>query len=156
MTNSLMALLVCIASLVAALASWMVHRWGLIDITPASSPEERYRKSEGQSIPRIGGVAIAVGFAVSLIVGISFLDHASGALRSWLPCLLTVGGMFLLGLWDDLRPLGARTKLMGQLAIATGAYFMGLRVELLTGFTGESIAQEHDKCSNPHREMMLK
>jgi UDP-GlcNAc:undecaprenyl-phosphate/decaprenyl-phosphate GlcNAc-1-phosphate transferase len=48
--------------------------------------------------------------------------------------------MFLLGLWDDLRPLGAKTKLIGQLTVATGAYFMGLRVELLTGFTGESIA----------------
>ncbi|MDB2346824.1 hypothetical protein N9V84_02905 [Verrucomicrobiales bacterium] len=35
------------------------------------------------------------------------------------PYFLAVRCMFLLGLWDDLRPLGAKTKLIGQLTVAT-------------------------------------
>ena len=33
--------------------------------------------------------------------------------------------MFLLGLWDDLRPLGAKTKLIGQLTVATVRGYAG-------------------------------
>ena len=135
-----MALLISTASLMAALASWFVLRWGQSAGSPLPSPDERHRKSEDQFIPRIGGVAIAMGFAASLILGLAMVNETRDILVTWTPCLLTVGSMFLLGLWDDLRPLGAKAKLLGQLTIATGAYFMGLRVELLTGFSGDSIA----------------
>ena len=117
MTNSLMALLVGTAILVAALASWLVLRWSHSAKTPQSlSPDERYRKPEGQFIPRIGGVAIALGFASSLLLGLCFLQDTVGLLYStWLPSLLTIGSMFTLGLWDvlsdppvDLQPVGLR------------------------------------------------
>ena len=40
--------------------------------------------------------------------------------------------MYGLGLWDDLKPLGARKKLLGQIATATLVYFMGLSVDRVT------------------------
>ncbi|MEN9021801.1 MAG: hypothetical protein ABF370_14985 [Verrucomicrobiales bacterium] len=81
----MMALLACSASVAAALASWTLLCSGLVAFTPESSPEERYRKSERQLIPRIGGVAIAFGFVVSWILGFSILDQINGVLRSLLP-----------------------------------------------------------------------
>jgi UDP-GlcNAc:undecaprenyl-phosphate GlcNAc-1-phosphate transferase len=38
--------------------------------------------------------------------------------------------MFALGLRDDLRPLGAKVKLAGQIAIASAVYFCDVRIEL--------------------------
>lgn len=98
MTNSLMALLVNTASLMAALASWLVLRW--VRATPAqpANPSKRYRKPEGQSIPRIGGAAIGLSFLASLILGLCLLDQTDDVLKTWSPCLLTIGCMFLLGL----------------------------------------------------------
>jgi len=37
-----------------------------------------------------------------------------------------------LGLWDDFKPLGARKKLAGQIAIAALVYWMGLRIDKIT------------------------
>jgi len=38
--------------------------------------------------------------------------------------------MFGLGFCDDVRSLGARLKLLGQIAIATGVYFSGIQIEV--------------------------
>ena len=38
--------------------------------------------------------------------------------------------MFALGLWDDLRAVGAKTKLAAQIMIASGVYLADIRVEL--------------------------
>src|SRR4030095_6241474 len=40
--------------------------------------------------------------------------------------------MYGLGLWDDLRPLGARKKLIGQIVTASVVYFMGLSIDRVT------------------------
>jgi len=37
--------------------------------------------------------------------------------------------MFGLGLWDDLKPLGAKRKLLSQIVIAGVAFYFGLRIE---------------------------
>ena len=48
--------------------------------------------------------------------------------------------MFGLGLWDDLFVLGAKRKLVGQLAIATAAYFLGIEInKFQIPFTGHII-----------------
>jgi UDP-N-acetylmuramyl pentapeptide phosphotransferase/UDP-N-acetylglucosamine-1-phosphate transferase len=111
-----MALLACSASVAAALASWTLLRSGLVAFTSESSPKERYRKSELQLIPRIGGVAIAFGFVVSWILGFSILDQVNGVLRSLLPCS---------SMHVSPRPLGrppsawGQDKVIGQLTVAT-------------------------------------
>lgn len=39
--------------------------------------------------------------------------------------------MFLLGFWDDIRPLGAKKKLFGQIIISLFAWCGGLQIEIL-------------------------
>jgi UDP-GlcNAc:undecaprenyl-phosphate GlcNAc-1-phosphate transferase len=78
------------------------------------------------SIPRLGGIGLAVAFVAVKLTALVFFgsqwttDH--GAI------LVASMAMFGLGLWDDIRPLGAKRKLYGQLLIATMAYFMGLGI----------------------------
>jgi len=51
---------------------------------------------------------------------------------SFFPVLLGSLCMCGLGLWDDFEPLGARVKLVGQIAIACLVYWMGLRIDRVT------------------------
>jgi UDP-GlcNAc:undecaprenyl-phosphate GlcNAc-1-phosphate transferase len=71
-------------------------------------------------IPRIGGLGIISGFAVVYLLCF-FLRDASD--NHSLMHYAVFGGAvatFLLGLWDDFWPLGARVKLLSQVIIALG------------------------------------
>lgn len=83
------------------------------------------RKHQEAPIPRIGGAPIML--AVSLSLGAIFAlqpDHAT----KWFPVLLGSLLMYGLGLWDDLRALGAKVKLFGQVFTASLVYFLGLNI----------------------------
>ena len=49
--------------------------------------------------------------------------------------------MFLLGFWDDLKPLGAKKKLAGQVAIAALTWFDGIHIETFKNPFNGSIHQ---------------
>ena len=91
------------------------------------------RKLHNRQIPRIGGVAIFVTVmaTLALLWGVSQdVDWGNAGKLS-----VILGGataMHLLGLWDDLRPMPARWKFVGQILIAIGVYLAGVRVELLS------------------------
>lgn len=88
------------------------------------------------AVPRVGGWAILLGSLIALsLVGIVFdptghtlLAHAEpiGAV------LLGAFAMLLVGTWDDIHPLRARTKLLFQVLIALGLYELGIRIELVS------------------------
>ena len=66
--------------------------------------------------------------AVSLSLILIFaLDSSQSA--KWFPVLLGSLLMYGLGLWDDLRPLGAKVKLVGQILTASLVYWLGLSIE---------------------------
>ena len=73
------------------------------------------RKRQEMPVPRLGGmpVMLAVALGLAVIIGV----HPEHAVK-WRPILVGSVLMYGLGLWDDLRPLGARWKLVGQLATA--------------------------------------
>ena len=80
-------------------------------------------------ISRFGGVALAVAFVMVVAVALFWFPDSGITLRTR---IVIVGGslaMFLLGLRDDLRPLGARKKLVGQILIASVACAFGVNVE---------------------------
>lgn len=88
-------------------------------------------------VPRLGGLALLGAFAVSVL--------GFGAWRGWgvlaqadeLGLIVAAVAMFGVGFWDDLRPLGARKKLLLQIIVALLAYALGLKVETLKNpFTG--------------------
>ena len=91
------------------------------------------RKLHNRQIPRIGGVAIFVTVMATLAVlwGVSH-DVDWGDAGKLSVILAGATAMHLLGLWDDLRPMPARWKFVGQIAIATAVFLAGVRVELLS------------------------
>jgi UDP-GlcNAc:undecaprenyl-phosphate GlcNAc-1-phosphate transferase len=69
-----------------------------------------YDRWHRQAVPKVGGVAMIVPLLV--VIGLTGFDPA---LR---PLTVAVALMFLLGLVDDLRHIGPRTKLVGQMLVA--------------------------------------
>lgn len=84
------------------------------------------RKKHTAPIPRIGGIPLMLSTSVALVLILTQIpEHAS----SWFPILLGSVTMYALGLADDLKPLGARFKLFGQLGIACVVYWLGLSID---------------------------
>src|SRR5947209_325309 len=64
------------------------------------------------AVPRIGGIALAVAFTLAqLIIPLLFPDQTNP--REKMVLIFSSLAIFGLGFWDDLRPLGARRKLLG-------------------------------------------
>lgn len=87
-------------------------------------------RKEALPIPRLGGVALAAAFVgVSLLI--CFLYPASWAEkgRITLGIVWTALAMFFVGIWDDLRPLGAGRKLLVQTLISIAACVQGIHLE---------------------------
>ncbi len=81
------------------------------------------------SVSRLGGVALATAFIVVAVVGSVSFAPSGLPLRENAVILLSSLAMFGLGLWDDLRRLGARKKLMGQILISTAVCVCGVAID---------------------------
>ncbi len=98
-------------------------------------------KTEGANIPRLGGIAIVLGFYAPLI-GLLFHNNMVAQRvyeephKIW---ALLAGGLvvFALGLYDDMRGAGARLKLSVQVLVAGAMYAVGFRIdEISVPFAG--------------------
>ncbi len=127
----IMVTAVLLAFVSALLVTPLVRKWafkcGALDY-----PDQR--KIHKQVMPRLGGLAIFIGFmaAVLLTRGITF--HMAGFL---------LGGalIVLLGYIDDTKGVSPWMKLGGQVAAACVVISFGLKVEFLTNpFSSESMA----------------
>jgi UDP-GlcNAc:undecaprenyl-phosphate GlcNAc-1-phosphate transferase len=90
-----------------------------------------WRKIHDRPTPLLGGLAVYLGFSVSLLVNDVFLPDMK---------ILLFGAtlIFLMGLWDDIRPLSASLKLLLQILISLLVIVWG---EIyVTLFYGESWA----------------
>jgi UDP-GlcNAc:undecaprenyl-phosphate GlcNAc-1-phosphate transferase len=119
----------CVVALVVTpLVRGIAHRYGLLD-----HPDER--KIHELPMPRLGGVAMAVGFGVAILVAAlaSPSIFGLGGLRaSHVPAILAgVALLLVAGLFDDVRGLRAMVKLLLQFAAAVVAWLLGLRIEEL-------------------------
>ena len=82
-----------------------------------------------QPVPRLGGLALVIAF-----IGIEvFMAFVFPEQRTQIPGRLVVVvsslAMFALGFWDDLKPLGAKRKLLGQIIIALIVCAFGIGIE---------------------------
>ena len=93
-----------------------------------------HRKVHAYPMPRVGGIAIAIAYGVSLI---SF-PGASGAVASSIhPAWRLIPGaalVFLIGLLDDFYPLKPVFKIFGLTAAASVVFFCGIRLEVIAGY----------------------
>jgi UDP-GlcNAc:undecaprenyl-phosphate GlcNAc-1-phosphate transferase len=87
-------------------------------------------------VPRIGGLALALGVAISLLlIGVVFTPTGDTLLaRSSSIGAVALGAlaMLVVGLIDDIRPMSAKVKFAAQIVIAGGVYALGVRVRLLS------------------------
>ena len=91
------------------------------------------RRVHNKPIPRLGGLAILVGFIMALIyyfimAGLDIVVFNSKILG----LLLGIIVIEFAGVWDDIKPIRAWTKLLFQIAAAAIVVGFGVRVEGLT------------------------
>ena len=80
-------------------------------------------------ISRLGGIALAVAFSLVAAVILIWFPADPERTRTRLIVIGSSLVMFLLGLADDLRPLGAKKKLLGQILIAAAVCYFGVQIE---------------------------
>lgn len=110
--------LIVVAALIPFVQKIALHI-GALDI-----PNER--KVHKKPIPRLGGLGIFLGF----LIGYILFGHHSIQMNS-----ILIGSFIIVltGIFDDIKPIDAKTKLLGQLASAAVIVFYG--DILLTHFT---------------------
>jgi len=126
-----------VAALLTPLASALARRFGLLDHALTS------RKVHGRPIPRLGGVAMVLAFYVP-VLGLFLTDSGVGRLFYSDPPRafgFIMGGLAiaLLGVYDDLRGAGARTKFTVQFGVALAMYLLGFRVDQIASPFGDAI-----------------
>jgi UDP-GlcNAc:undecaprenyl-phosphate GlcNAc-1-phosphate transferase len=86
-------------------------RWGFVD-----QPSER--KIHGTPTPRVGGLALYLGFVSAILV--------NSILEDWMVAILAAGSLLLVvGILDDAHELPAWSKLLAQLAAAGLVVYSG-------------------------------
>lgn len=92
------------------------------------------RKVHQNSIPRLGGLAIYLGFIVALLYqyNMSFNNGVFG---------LLIGStvIVLIGIWDDIAQIPAKVKLVGQILAAAVLVFFDIRIDWITTPSGELV-----------------
>ncbi len=120
-------LLFALGFLIAFLTTpWVIRLAQRSEIGLDESTENRKRHTG--AIPRLGGMAIILALSIGQLL---ILTSPTGA-TDWLPIMFGSVLMCALGLCDDFKPIGARKKLVGQIAIASLVYVLGLRIERMT------------------------
>lgn len=118
---------VCLTLLVAGVVSLLLtpviktlsFKVGAVDVPKDS------RRMHDHPIPRLGGLAIFLGFMVAVLLFVP-LDKAKQGM------LLGAVIIVILGIFDDIYALPARLKFVVQIAAALVATLMGNRIERLT------------------------
>lgn len=130
-----------IIAVTGALTSWGLVRlvlWYCQKNREAVRAGEFHHEPAGECVPRFGGVALAGTFVVA---GLFY-----GLLHGWelllrkdsITVLVASLAMFAVGFFDDIKPLGARKKLLLQIIVALGAYLLGLQVNTIKNpFNGQ-------------------
>ena len=120
---------------VCAIVGFLVC-WGVIPLIlqfarrAGASRDKCFHQTNAQTVPRFGGIAIGAGFVAVLLTAI-YANEATVP-RDLLSVVLGSLAMFGLGVLDDLRPIGAKSKLIGQIVIAYIVAHDGASVESVT------------------------
>lgn len=101
-----------------------------IKLGALDAPDDR--KVHTRPIPRMGGLAIYAAFMLAVVASMHISREIMG---------LLVGGTVILivGIIDDLKPLPARVKLLGQIVAAAVLVMFDIRIEWLTNPFGEML-----------------
>lgn len=125
---------------ISGAVAWLAIPFIISRFAQSAAGRQQFHHTHRVPVPRWGGLALILGFwAVSALVFLMFPANPEQGRLRW-TILTTATAMFALGFIDDLWPLGARRKLLGQILIAWGAWCGGVEVSKLTNiFTGQSL-----------------
>jgi UDP-GlcNAc:undecaprenyl-phosphate GlcNAc-1-phosphate transferase len=93
------------------------------------------RRMHEEPKPRIGGIAVYLGFAFGLFVAIGFalktpkLFHNADDIHNFLGLLFGGTLIMLVGVWDDVMGMRPRSKFVAQFVVALISMLYGFRVE---------------------------
>ena len=95
-----------------------------------------HRKTHTQSVPYLGGLAIFASLFISFCLTTALRPNVSqwilnGGLAKAFFILAGTLGVAAVGLWDDMRDIRARYKLMGQIIFVALFVLFGFRFEVL-------------------------
>ena len=80
-------------------------------------------------VPRLGGLALAAAFVgIETFIALIYPEHRART-PGRMVLLISSLAMFALGFWDDLKPLGAKRKLLGQVLIAGAVCVFGIGIQ---------------------------
>ena len=138
--SALLAFLIAVAATPAVAA--VARRFGLLDIPGG-------RRQHPAPIPRIGGLAIAIAFGLTVFVfwlvdrfaGHPFLIPAEVRSPQFTLTALAAGLGLGIGLLDDALDLRARWQFLGYLAIAAIIVAAGIRIDFVNDPRGDGLIQ---------------
>lgn len=93
---------------------------------------------------RLGGVGIAAAFVVLSIAAAAFFQFPSAEKHTGSVVICSSLAMFLLGFWDDIKPLGAKVKLLAQVVIALFAWSGGIQISTFKNPYTNDVYQLHE------------
>ena len=129
-TNVILMLIACCASLIMTpVIRNFALRLGAVD-------EPGGRKIHLIAVPRLGGVSVVVAVCMTVLAAHGLEGAFQGFvldIEAWMPVFVGASIVFLVGFWDDLRPLPAWVKFIFQAAAACLAMWLGVRIESLFG-----------------------
>jgi len=115
----------------ASLALTPLVRLLALRIGAVDRPGER--KIHTRPVPRLGGVGVVLAASLTAVLAVAMEGVGDGFIRvdlaAWTPLLLGGAIVFLVGVWDDIRPLSAGTKFLFQAAAAGVAIWLGVRID---------------------------
>ncbi|MCX8157020.1 MAG: undecaprenyl/decaprenyl-phosphate alpha-N-acetylglucosaminyl 1-phosphate transferase [Verrucomicrobiae bacterium] len=125
----LLALACGLGLLLTPIVRWLASRAGILD-HPGT------RKIHHRPIPLLGGLAVALAMWLPIAALWMYDNRVANLLRAQeaavLQILLSGVAMLLLGIYDDLRGLNARKKLMAQLPVAVALVVSGVGFQSIT------------------------
>lgn len=119
------------AALVSALATLFILK---TQQTAGMDKPDALRKTHSRPVSRLGGAAIFLAVIVGMAAALQAQDITW---ERWWPVILCNTLMFGVGFLDDLKALGAKTKLVGQLGAAVILFSLGTSIDMLSNPFGE-------------------
>ena len=98
---------------------WFAERIGAID-----DPKDE-RRVHKKPIPKLGGLAIFIGFLLSIVIFTEITEQIRGI-------IIGSGLIVVIGVIDDMKPLKAYIKLLVQIAAALVAVYHGIEIEIFS------------------------
>lgn len=112
-----------------ALCAWLTSRVLKYQRGVGFDQPDEHRKHHGKAISRLGGLPIFV----TLMFGMSYMALTRKPTeREWWPVILCNALIFCVGFLDDLKPLGARVKLLGQIGVALILWGLGGSIDSIS------------------------